>query len=71
MKRPILIDWTQLRDRRIARGLTIQDVVAATGFLAPSIYSWERGATKPSGDALVRLAALYGFDPRTLLVDAT
>ena len=48
----------QLRERT---GLSVQDLQDIFGFTTPqAIYKWQRGATLPSLDNLVALAAVFG-----------
>ena len=51
-----------LREARIAAGLTIPEVVEQTGIARSSLYGWEAGTFRPKGDAVIRLANLYGVD---------
>jgi len=49
-----------IKNLRLAHGLTVKDVQDFFNFDAPqAIYKWERGATLPNLDNLVALADLY------------
>jgi DNA-binding transcriptional MerR regulator/quercetin dioxygenase-like cupin family protein len=57
----------QLRARRLARGMTLRDVAAATGLSSSFISSFERGLTGVSMAALQRLVAACGTTVAELL----
>lgn len=61
------IDYRQLRQLRRAAGLTIQDVVRATGFKPSRIYNYENGVARPPANVLISLLELYGVTHRSLL----
>jgi len=50
-------------------GLTIEDVVTATGIPQTTLYSWEAGFTRPPIDMFPILAQTLGVKTRTLLPD--
>ena len=56
----------QLRERS---GLSVQDLQDIFGFTTPqAIYKWQRGATLPSLDNLVALAAVFGTTMDAIIV---
>ena len=56
----------QLRERT---GLSVQDLQDIFGFTTPqAIYKWQRGATLPSLDNLVALAAVFGMTMDAIIV---
>ncbi len=56
----------QLRERT---GLSVQDRQDIFGFTTPqAIYKWQRGATLPSLDNLVALAAVFGTTMDAIIV---
>lgn len=56
----------QLRERT---GLSVQDLQDIFGFTTPqAIYKWQRGATLPSLDNLVALAAVFGTTIDAIIV---
>ena len=56
----------QLRERT---GLSVQDLQDIFGFTTPqAIYKWQRGATLPSLDNLVALAAVFGTTMVAIIV---
>ena len=56
----------QLRERT---GLSVQDLQDIFGFTTPqAIYKWQRGATLPSIDNLVALAAVFGTTMDAIIV---
>ena len=56
----------QLRERT---GLSVQDLQDIFGFTTPqAIYKWQRGATLPSLDNLVALAAVFGTTMDSIIV---
>ena len=56
----------QLRERT---GLSVQDLQDIFGFTTPqAIYKWQRGATLPSLDNLVALAAVFGTTMDAIIV---
>lgn len=56
----------RLKWLRIRKGLTQTEAALALQTDAPTISSWERDRAKPSGTALVGLAAFYGVQARSL-----
>jgi transcriptional regulator with XRE-family HTH domain len=57
---------TQLRQRA---GLTVRDLQDIFGFNTPqAIYRWQRGATLPTLDNLVVLAAVFGTTLDSIIV---
>jgi transcriptional regulator with XRE-family HTH domain len=59
----------RLRTLRERAGLTIEDMVAQTGFPQKTLYNWEAGLRMPPVDAYPILAAAIGVKVRTLLPD--
>ena len=57
----------RLRTLREKAGLTIEDLVAQTGFPKRTLYRWEAGLRTPPVDAYPILAAAFGVKVRTLL----
>lgn len=56
----------QLRERT---GLSVQDLQDIFGFTTPqAIYKWQRGATLPSLDNLVALAAVFGTTMDAIII---
>ena len=49
-----------LRAVREAKGLTLKDVVKATGYTEVSISRWETGTRIPKATVLYNLAKFYG-----------
>ena len=60
------INIAQMRQRS---GMTVQDLQNIFGFSTPqAIYKWQRGATLPSLDNLVALAAVFGTTMDAIIV---
>ena len=57
----------RLRMLRERAGLSIEDVVAATGIPQRTLYRWESGHRVPPYDTLPTLAQALGVETRTLL----
>ena len=57
----------RLRTLREKAGLTIEDLVAQTGFPQRTLYRWEAGLRIPPLDVYPILAAALGVKVRTLL----
>ena len=57
----------RLRTLREKAGLTVEDLVEATGFPQRTLYRWESGLRVPPVDAYPILAAALGVKVRTLL----
>lgn len=51
---------SNLRKAREAKGLTLKDVVKATGYTEVSISRWETGERIPKVTAVYNLAKFYG-----------
>lgn len=51
---------SNLRKAREAKGLTLKDVVKATGYTEVSISRWETGTRIPKATVLYNLAKFYG-----------
>ncbi|GAA5231779.1 helix-turn-helix transcriptional regulator [Verticiella sediminum] len=49
---------TRIRERRKARGLTLQQVAEAFSIHRASVSDWERDVSRPDVDRLVRLSGL-------------
>ena len=57
----------RLRALREKAGLSIEDLVAATGITQRTLYSYEAGERMPHVDAYPKLAEALGVEVRTLL----
>lgn len=55
---------TALRKRREGLGLSREDFARLAGVSASTLYNWESGRTKPSGEHLAALVALRGIGKR-------
>lgn len=54
---------------REARGISVRDLQEVFGFGTPNaIYKWQHGATLPTVDNLVVLAAVFGVSVDDILV---
>lgn len=58
-----------LRQARLNAGLSVREVMAATGVSDAAVYQWETGITIPRPKMLVRLSKLYGVTVDELLQD--
>ena len=56
-----------IKERRIAKGMTIADLARALGLTPAAITFWEQGVTRPSVDNLLKLARLFGCTVDELL----
>ena len=57
---------------RKAAGLSVTDIQKVFGFNSPqAIYKWQNGATLPTVDNLIVLAALFGVRIDDILVTTT
>ena len=59
----------RLRTLRERAGLTIEDLVVATGIPERTLYRWEAGIRQPPVDTYPILAQALGVKTRTLLPD--
>jgi len=59
----------RLRTLREKAGLTIEDLVTATGIPRGTLYNWEAGIRMPPIDTFPTLAKALGVKVRTLLPD--
>ena len=60
---------TNIVRMRRQHGMTVQDLQQIFGFSTPqAIYKWQRGATLPSLDNLVALAAVFGTTMDAIIV---
>ena len=58
-----------IRNLRIAAGLSVRDVQEAFGFATPqAIYKWQRGMAMPTIDNMLALAVLFGVTIDELIV---
>jgi len=57
----------RLRMLREKAGLTIEDLVEATGIPRKTLYNWEAGIRMPPVDTFPTLAGALGVKTRTLL----
>lgn len=48
------------RQARINAGLSVRDVMSATGVSDAAVYMWETGQTRPRASLLPKIAQLYG-----------
>lgn len=55
------------REARLNAGLSVREVMAATGVSDAAVYQWETGVTAPRAAMLVKLANLYGVTVDDLL----
>ena len=55
-----------IRQRRLAKGMTQEQVAAALGVTAPAVNKWEKGTSCPDIALLPALARLLGTDLNTL-----
>lgn len=56
-----------LRQERLQRGWTQEDVASKVGLTRPALHHIETGKRKPSYDVLVKLLELFEYnDPRQL-----
>ena len=61
-----------LRQERLRRGWTLEQVAEQVGITKPAVQMLETGVTKPSYDVLVKLLDLFDYiDPRILFGAAT
>ena len=56
-----------IKERRLAKGLTQEQVAKYLGITAPAVNKWEKGASYPDITLLPALARLLGTDLNTLL----
>ena len=59
-----------ITDARANAGLRRIDVAIRLGVDPITVYSWETGRYRPNADHLLRLAELYGVDPRAIRLPA-
>ena len=57
----------RLKQLRIARQRTLEEVGRAVGAEKQTVHGWESGKSKPSLEAIVKLAAYYGITTDALL----
>ena len=58
-----------IRDLRIAAGLSVRQVQEAFGFATPqAIYKWQRGMAMPTIDNLIVLAVLFGVSIDEIII---
>jgi transcriptional regulator with XRE-family HTH domain len=50
----------EARRVRLAAGLSLYDLAGAVGVAAATVHRWERGESRPSGEAALRYGALLG-----------
>ena len=58
---------TVIRERRLALGMTQEQMAACLGVSAPAVNKWEKGGTCPDIGLLAPLARLLRIDVNTLL----
>lgn len=58
---------TNLRNARLAAGLTAEEAARIIGVHPNSLLMWERGETEPLGRRLLDLSKLYQKSPDELL----
>ena len=49
-----------LRQLRLSKGLSVEEVSAATGIHAAVIEQWEEGKLVPSAAGVIKLSSVYG-----------
>lgn len=59
----------RIREKRKAKGLTLQQIGDVFGITRSSVSDWERGATRPDSSKLVRLAEVLDSSVEELLED--
>lgn len=57
----------RLRQARVLRGLTMEDVARAVGVSVPAVQKWESGRSALSATRLVQLREAFGIAPSELL----
>lgn len=60
---------TELKRRRVEKGMTQEQLAAAVGVVQSSIANWESGSRKPDIMALIQLAKILDCTADDLLVD--
>lgn len=60
--RPLLPLYQQLRDRRIATGLSQEAVAERIGYALRSFQAWETGQNNPKPGSLVKWAEALGLE---------
>jgi transcriptional regulator with XRE-family HTH domain len=63
------IDYRNLRNIRLQKGLRLGEVAKACGFSIARLYNYETGYRRPTSDALIRLLEFYGITHTQLLSD--
>lgn len=58
---------TNLREARIASGLSAEEASEKIGCHFNSLLAWERGDAEPLAKNIIKLSKLYGKDPDYLL----
>lgn len=53
---------TNLREKRIEKGLSQKDLAAATGVKNVTMCAYEKGTRRPKPDKAKKIAAVLGFD---------
>ena len=56
-----------IRERRLALGLTQEELANKIGVSAPAVSKWEKGVSYPDITLLPALARILGTDVNTLL----
>lgn len=59
---------TNVRDRRIALGLSVEALASQIGVTYQQAYKYERGTNRITIDGLVRIASALGCSPSDLLI---
>lgn len=60
-----------LRQERMKRGWTLEQVAEKVGITKPAVQMLETGVTKPSYDVLVKLLDLFNYNDPRILFGAT
>jgi transcriptional regulator with XRE-family HTH domain len=61
MKSPADVLISIMREKRLASGMTVEDLSNKTGIPAHSIKRWERGGQKPRLQSALLVAAVLGL----------
>lgn len=58
---------TNLREARLAKGMTAEEAAEKIGCHFNSLLAWERGDSEPLAQNIIKLSKLYEKDPDYLL----
>lgn len=62
-----MVRLTRLKRRRLALGLTLQDLAQKSGISARTISQWERGAREPRPQMIPRIALALEIEATELM----